>query len=146
MAGPALAQADPGVLLSGYAPPGAGEEGILGTAGPATGTAGSHAAVAPHGALPLAQAVTAAPVATPSTSAGTAPAGRPSQPTHTQSHRTARHTRVQPAPLPAASPAIVAAADRSASGSPFSVGQGLLAALLAITTLGLALTWRRQDR
>lgn len=149
---PGVAMADPGVLLSGYAPPGAGEEGILGTATPSASahsgasSAGLSKASRGRSAMPLAQAtpmrITARPVA------GVAVRAKHS------AHRTTRarqrsspaHRTRPTAALPTASPAIIAAASRQAPGPAFTTDQGLLALALALITLGLALTWRRQAR
>jgi hypothetical protein len=145
---PASASADGGVLLSGYAPPGAGEEAILG-AGPAGGTAhGAARTTAPApGAMALAQPVASAPTRT-AAPASVATRGRPATST---AARAARHARTQARGhrIPAtstASPAIVAAATGDAPGSEFGLWQGLLVAALAATTFVLGRTWLRRDK
>ena len=143
---PATAGADGGVLLNGYAPPGAGEEALLGAGSAASGGAksASRPAVAKpiaRSPMPLAQATV---VVRPATSGSGA------------RHRTAKHaapagsTSKKPAArapaLPAASPAIVAAATRKPDGFVVTWGQGLLAVALAALTFGLARAWRRHGQ
>ncbi|MGZ4267650.1 MAG: hypothetical protein ACXVFN_01005 [Solirubrobacteraceae bacterium] len=130
---PASASAAGGVLLSGYAPPAAGDQAILGL--PAHASAPTHATssqptAAARSALPLAQA---APAAT----AGSSRARHRSR--GTGSRHTVAGVRRHTTP-----PAIVAAA-RGSAGSIFSWWQAALVAALATVMLGLARGWRRGD-
>jgi len=145
---PASALADGGVLLSGYAPPGAGEEAILG-AGPAAGPAhGASRSTAPRpGAMALALPVAAAPTRT-ATPAAAAPRGRFAAPAAARTAHRAR-TRARGHRTPAtstASPAIVAAATGDAPGSEVGLWQALLLAALAATTFVLGRSWLRRDK
>ena len=145
---PAAAQAD-GVLLSGYAPPGAGEESLLGTvkpsggggegAGTGFGASSGVTAQRARGTLALAQPVAAGTSFTKSTtSSGTSPARR-----HGAS--SSKHT-TSAAPATASAPAAVAAAAGRPAGTGIGPWAALLAGALAIITFGLARSWRRQDR
>jgi hypothetical protein len=146
---PASALADGGVLLSGYAPPGAGEEAILGAApagGPARSTARS--ATAARSTMPLAQPdapaatrrQTPAPAVTPARAHG----GKVARKAARSAKPTAREPRVVAANT--ASPAIVAAATGAAPGSGVGLWQALLAAALASITFVLGRAWLRRDQ
>jgi hypothetical protein len=140
---PATALADGGVLLNGYAPPGAGEEALLGATSAGSGgakTASRPAVAQPitRSAMPLAQAS----VVVRSTK-GVDSGAR---------HRAAKHARstghtpkaaTGAAALPTASPAVVAAATHKPGGGVLTWELGLLAAALAAVTFGLARAWRR---
>jgi hypothetical protein len=147
---PAAAAADGGVLLSGYAPPGAGEEAILGAA-PSGGSGGhgsSRAVARPQSALPLAQPEASTTASRPAAAPAAAPrrahtARRTAAATHRASHR-APHTRTV-AVTRTASPAIIAAATRDAPGGGFGLWPGVLAAALAIMTFTLGRLWLKRD-
>ncbi len=140
---PAVAEADGGVLLSGYAPPAAGDQAILGVPEPASAPTRANASApsaASNAQLPLAQ-----PAATDSVAAtGTAARSGTSAARHGSAHH-ARAGRTATAQLPTAPAAVAAAAADRSYSSIFAWWQLALAAGLAILTTVLVRGWRRDD-
>lgn len=140
---PAAARADGGVLLNGYAPPGAGEQAILGAGGPTAGAPGSSAKLETErvkGTLPLAVPATATTTQTASAAGNRAHASRKVAAKATR--QGASPAAVEAAAAPSA---VVTAADKS-PGAIVNGWEALLLAGLALIAVALARVWTRQTR